>query len=51
LSTRERIRMIRLMEQLEKHPGYALLLGIEVTVAAKEQKTEADQKVHTLFEY
>ena len=44
MSTRERILMIRLMEKLEKHPEYALLLGVEATSAANNQNTESDPK-------
>ena len=36
--------MIRLMEKLEKHPIYAMLLGIEATDLEDDQNTELDLK-------
>ena len=44
LTARERILMIRLMEKLEKHPTYAMLLGIEATGKAVNQNMESDPK-------
>ena len=44
LTARERILMIRLMEKLEKHPTYAMLLGIEATEKAVNQNMESDPK-------
>ena len=44
LTARERIVMIRLMEKLEKHPTYAMLLGIEATEKAVNQNMESDPK-------
>ena len=44
LSARERILMIRLMEKLEKHPAYAILLGIEATGKAVDQNRKNDPK-------
>ena len=44
LTARERILMIRLMEKLEKHPTYAMLLGIEATEKAVNQNMESDLK-------
>ena len=44
LTARERILMIRLMEKLEKHPTYAVLLGIEATGAVNNQNMESDPK-------
>ena len=42
LTARERILMIRLMEKLEKHPTYAMLLGIEATEKAVNQNMGSD---------
>ena len=42
LTARERVLMIRLMEKLEKHPTYAMLLGIEATEKAVNQNMESD---------
>ena len=36
--------MIRLMEKLEKHPTYAMLLGIEATGVVRNQDIEPDSK-------
>ena len=44
MSARERILMIRLMEKLEKHPTYAMLLGIEATGASYNQNRINDPK-------
>ena len=44
LTARERVLMIRLMEKLEKHPAYAILLGIEATDLEDDQNTESDPK-------
>ena len=44
LTARERVLMIRLMEKLEKHPTYAMLLGIEATEKAVNQNMELDPK-------
>ena len=44
LTARERVLMIRLMEKLEKHPTYAMLLGIEATGALKNQNRKSDPK-------
>ena len=44
LTARESILMIRLMEKLEKHPTYAMLLGIEATGKAVNQNMESDPK-------
>jgi len=44
LHARERILMIRLMEKLEKHPTYAMQLGIEATGAVKNQNKKNDPK-------
>ena len=44
LTARERVLMIRLMEKLEKHPTYAMLLGIEATEKAVNQNMESDPK-------
>ena len=44
LTARERILMIRLMEKLEKHPTYAMLLGIEATDLEDDQNMESDPK-------
>ena len=44
LTARERVLMIRLMEKLEKHPTYAMLLGIEATGKAVNQNMESDPK-------
>ena len=44
LTARERILMIRLMEKLEKHPTYAIALGIEATGAEKNQNRKKDPK-------
>ena len=44
LTARERVLMIRLMEKLEKHPTYAVLLGIEATDLQDDQNMESDQK-------
>lgn len=44
LTVREKIRMIRLMEKLQKHPTYAKTLGIEATSAVKNQNTATDAK-------
>ena len=44
LTARERILMIRLMEKLEEHPTYAMLLGIEATEKAVNQNMESDPK-------
>ena len=44
LTARERVLMIRLMEKLEKHPTYAMLLGIEATGAGKNRNMESDPK-------
>ena len=38
MTARERILMLRLMEKLERHPGYARALGVEATGAAENQK-------------
>ena len=42
MPARERILMIRLMEKLEKHPAYAMLLGVEATGVVKNQNMESD---------
>lgn len=42
MTTRERILMIRLMEKLEKHPKYAMLLGIEATGVVRNQNGKSD---------
>ena len=44
LTAKERVLMIRLMEKLEKHPTYAVLLGIEATDLQDDQNMESDQK-------
>ena len=44
MTARERVLMIRLMEKLEKHPTYAMLLGIEATGKAINQNMESDPK-------
>ena len=44
LTARERILMIRLMEKLEKHPIYAVLLGIEAADLEDDQNMESDPK-------
>jgi len=44
LTARERVLMIRLMEKLEKHPTYAMLLGIEATDLADDQNRNKDPK-------
>ena len=44
MTARERILMIRLMEKLEKHPTYAMLLGIEATEKAVDQNRKNDPK-------
>ena len=44
LTARERILMIRLMEKLEKHPTYAVLLGIEAADLEDDQNMESDPK-------
>ena len=44
LTARERVLMIRLMEKLEKHPTYAMLLGIEATDLEDDQNREKDPK-------
>ena len=44
MTARERILMIRLMEKLEKHPAYAMLLGIEAAGAAYHQNMETYSK-------
>ena len=44
LTARERILMIRLMEKLEKHPTYAMLLGIEATGTVNHQNRKNDPK-------
>jgi len=44
LTARERVLMIRLMEKLEKHPTYAMLLGIEATDLEDDQNMKSDPK-------
>ena len=44
MTARERVLMIRLMEKLEKHHTYAMLLGIEATGKAVNQNMESDPK-------
>ena len=44
LTARERVLMIRLMEKLEKHPTYAVLLGIEAADLEDDQNMESDPK-------
>ena len=44
MTARERILMIRLMEKLEKHPTYAMLLGIEATGTVNHQNRKNDPK-------
>ena len=44
MTARERILMIRLMEKLEQHPTYAMLLGIEATGVVRNQDIEPDPK-------
>jgi len=44
LTARERVLMIRLMEKLEKHPTYAMLLGIEATDLEDDQNMESNPK-------
>ena len=44
LTARERVLMIRLMEKLEKHPTYAMLLGIEATDLEDDQNMESDPR-------
>ena len=41
---RERIRMIRLMEKLEKYPQHAKTLGIEATGVKKHPTRKYDPK-------
>ena len=44
MSVRERMILIRLMEKLDKHPAYAMLLGIEVTGAFRDQNEKNNPK-------
>ena len=44
MTARERVLMIRLMEKLEKHPAYAMLLGLEAPGVVKNQNTKKDPK-------
>ena len=46
LSTRERILMLRLMENLQKHPAYATLLGVEVNAVSRDLNTKTEPKDH-----
>ena len=42
MTTRERILMIRLMQKIEKHPKYAMLLGIEATGVVRNQNRKSN---------
>ena len=44
MNARERILMIRLMEKMEKHPAYAMLLGIKAAGAEDDQNMKSDPK-------
>lgn len=44
MTARERILMIRLTEKLEKNPGVAKALAIEVTGGGKDQNMKHDPR-------
>ena len=44
MNVRERILMIRLAEKIQKHPAYAILLGIEAAGAGNDQNKKSDPK-------
>ena len=44
MTPRERIRLIRLVKKLEKHPAYAKALGIEAVGAEARRNRNDDPK-------
>ena len=44
MRVRERILMLRLMEKLQKHPGFARALGIEANGVAKYPNSKTEPK-------
>ena len=47
MTAKERVLTIRLMEKLEQHPSYAVVLSIETTRVAAQHDTKENPKCFT----